>query len=265
MKRKIGPLPLWAWVLIAGGTVGIVWYLRSGSSSSSSGAPVDGSLPATGAAPGDALGSGGGGSDLAPAAPFTGTATTDDIYGALLGPSGQISAQGLTDGGADSPLQTWGGEVNDVAEGIGALQKVFPGMFATPATAAATKPKVNTVVRPSAAHGGAPWEYRIGSGGRLIPVKAAAKTVTTAKKTAKKATTTTAKKKTTTKSHGSGEAGKTASKDHAKTATQRTTKQIATDSAHQGKPKVKTPAKSTHVHSSGNSQKHRTTSRKRGH
>jgi hypothetical protein len=36
MKKKIGPLPIWAWVVIVGGTIGIFLYYRSATSSSTS-------------------------------------------------------------------------------------------------------------------------------------------------------------------------------------------------------------------------------------
>jgi len=36
LKKKIGPLPMWAWVLIVGGGIGVLWYMSSKSSSSSS-------------------------------------------------------------------------------------------------------------------------------------------------------------------------------------------------------------------------------------
>jgi hypothetical protein len=178
VKRKIGPLPLWAWVLIAGGTVGIVWYLRAKPTAPDTAG--DGSLPATSGAPGSG-GVDSTGSDLASPPPFTGSATTDDILAALSGISGQLATlpggQGLTDGGSDSPVMTWSGELSDVATGITNLHEAFPFLFATPSTAAAAAPKASagTVNRPSAAHGGALWTFRRSSSGRLIPLAPAPK------------------------------------------------------------------------------------------
>lgn len=156
MKKKYGPLPLWAWVVIVGGAIGAyLLYKQNSSSSSTSGSTVDPNNPlgltysqeqadqaagidpntgqtfasestlgATGALPGDAGSSG--------SAAGTGTTTTDATTQTELA---DISAQlqGLTD--AQSPAQTFSGEIGDVTSGITALQALQAAL--TPPAAAA--------------------------------------------------------------------------------------------------------------------------------
>lgn len=65
LTKKIGPLPVWAWALIIGGTIGAVVLLRRGSGTSAQGAPTDPNAdtaqidPTTGL-PYSGMGSGGG-------------------------------------------------------------------------------------------------------------------------------------------------------------------------------------------------------------
>lgn len=122
MKRKLGPLPVWAWVLIAGGTIGIIWYLRTPSSAAVSPTSIyDSSLPAT-AGPAQAVdtatGGGGGGGAVSPV-PGAVT-TTDDIWLQLMELQGDVAAlsggQGLTD---PPPATTsWASQFAEVAAAI---------------------------------------------------------------------------------------------------------------------------------------------------
>lgn len=56
LKRKLGPLPVWAWAIIAGGV--LYWYRNRGGSASSSGTGAD--LQPLAGGPGDNSGAGGG-------------------------------------------------------------------------------------------------------------------------------------------------------------------------------------------------------------
>lgn len=125
MKRKIGPLPLWAWVLIAGGTIGIVWYLRSPQTAAPAEVALDSSLPATAGPQADL---GGGGSGLLADLPRY---NADDVMDELLGLGAAIAAipgggQGIAD--PEPPTQTWAGQIEELrqaAESFNALQDLL--------------------------------------------------------------------------------------------------------------------------------------------
>lgn len=135
MKRKVGPLPLWAWVLIAGGTIGIVWYLRSpGASAAPADVVLDSSLPATSGPQADL---GGGGSGTIADIPRY---NADDVMDELLGIGASIAAlpgggQGITD--PDPPTQTWAGQIDSVRETFESLN-ALAALFTPKTTAAKT-------------------------------------------------------------------------------------------------------------------------------
>lgn len=167
MKKKIGPLPLWAWIAVVGGAVGIFLLYKSNSSGSSSSTAnantVDpssptgltygqeaqdsalGTDPATGEtyaqeqAASSADDSSGGGT-----AGSTDTGTTTDDS-AELGQidsdiqvlnSNLLAGQGLQDADPNAG-QTFGGEISDVVGGITALKAA--GLIGAAAPATATK------------------------------------------------------------------------------------------------------------------------------
>jgi hypothetical protein len=146
VKKKIGPLPMWAWIVIIGGTIGIVLYERSKSSSTGTTDPnqVD---PATGLTysqegaeeqagidplsgqtfASEAAGSSGGGSGTDGSGDTLSTdPTLADIDSQLVGIGAQLSTMqggtGLTD--TPTPIATFQGEVQDVASGLTALQQL---------------------------------------------------------------------------------------------------------------------------------------------
>lgn len=153
LKKKVGPLPVWAWLAIAGATVGLflLYRSRAASSSTPSADTVDPTNPlgltygqeasdqAAGIDPlsgatyaseqpaavvpdtsgGGSSGAGSGGID-----PGTG-----DPYGAEI--LAAINGIGLTDN--TSPGQTFLGEVQDVIAGKSVLDQLFPPGTAPPA------------------------------------------------------------------------------------------------------------------------------------
>lgn len=171
MKKKLGPLPLWSWILIAGGTVAVIWYLRSsGSSTTSTDAGLDSTLPLTSAAPTDTSG-GGGGVTSADSTPVS-AITNDDLYNALMGIDSDVQTLAGGQGAAveQNPTQTFSGEVADVTAGIQGLQGIgalFAGAAGAPSlaptvaakAASGAVEKVETIVKPSAANNGALWVY----------------------------------------------------------------------------------------------------------
>lgn len=173
MARKVGPLPLWAWLAIAGGVIGLYLLHRSSSSSSTANAnQVDPSSPtgatyaqeAQDAALGvdpvtgetyaqeqaqaasnayQAAGAGGGGSnagDLGSAGVDTSglsaqLAQVDADIQAL--PANLAASQPLTDG-SPTPGQDLASEISDIEAGISAVQSL-PGLGA-PVPATTTRP-----------------------------------------------------------------------------------------------------------------------------
>lgn len=156
MKKKLGPLPVWAWALIGAGVVAFL-YFRSSSSSSSSSSQLNqvdpnnplgltyaqenadiaaGIDPNTGqtyaseqAAADQSAASSGGGSGTTDT-----TGTTGDDLSGFLTTYGELQSAGLIDQGAQTPAQTFAGEIADVTGAIGALQA--SGLVPTPPTAA---------------------------------------------------------------------------------------------------------------------------------
>jgi hypothetical protein len=130
MKHKLGPLPIWGWMLIASGIVG-AYYLYTRNKNAATAAGGTTVLPDTGAAtpvtPTDS-GSGGSSGSSSPPANQTDVANLD---AALAGLSAQISAlnggQGLP-AATPTPTQTFAGEVTDVLSGVQALQALGLGV-----------------------------------------------------------------------------------------------------------------------------------------
>lgn len=160
LKKKIGPLPLWSWILLVGGTIGIFLYYRSSQSSASSTSStntVDPSNPlgltygqetADQAAGIDPLtgqtyaseqasqaddGTDGGGSSGTDSGvdPTTGEDYGEEILSALT------NGTGLSD--TTAPGQTLAGEIGDITAGIGAITSlenaIKPAAQAIPAKA----------------------------------------------------------------------------------------------------------------------------------
>lgn len=174
MNKKLGPLPLWGWLVVVVGVAGVI-YLRSRSSSSNSANTVDpnspmgltygqeaadqsqGIDPLTGetyaqeqaaqaaAAPASSGGGGDSGSAAAPA-PVDLSPVTDAL-GTISGQIGQVdsdvlstSAQGPPDQGTPSPVQTFAGEIGDVGTGVAGLRALSALFAPVPVTAAASTP-----------------------------------------------------------------------------------------------------------------------------
>lgn len=237
MKKKLGPLPMWAWIVIAGGTIGILWYLRSRSSSPpADSSATDATLPDTAGAPPDA--SGGSSGNIS-------TATPDDIYNALLGIQSQLAAlPGEGPAVPDTPVQTFAGEIGDVSAGVAALQDLM-GLLGggTPGTAASGS---STHVARSGPHKGEPYKRSIVNG-RVVHTYANGEKVTLPKK-----------RTTGAGSGGAGRAGRAKPKPVRRTVTHKTTEPAVRSHA---------PAAKKRIHTGGNAQKHRTAKPKavRGH
>jgi len=149
LKKKLGPLPVWAWAGLGAGTIGVIYYIRSKSTSSSTTSATDQQLAAEQAALANQAGypptvdttgpSGGGG----PATPVdttglaTGYTSTDQLAQGLAAISDQLntlSLAGPVDTGIASPAQTLVGEATDLINAQAALKKLGLGGTATPRT-----------------------------------------------------------------------------------------------------------------------------------
>jgi hypothetical protein len=117
LKKKIGPLPLWAWVLILGTAGGLLWYEHDKSSSASSASSqVD---PATGLTYAQEQQESEEGID-----PLTGEDYSQEQYGSSTDPgAGDYGGgTGLTDASTNSTPETPDQEISDVVGWIGDLQ-----------------------------------------------------------------------------------------------------------------------------------------------
>jgi hypothetical protein len=133
VKRKLGPLPLWAWILIAGGAIGIVWYLRKPQAlaGDTTALPATQQIPDSGApAPGDSGGGGAGDGTVPPTTPTPVQSLTDelgDVTNLLGGVTGFVDAlpggQGVTD--QPAPVQTFAGEIADFAAGVKGINELL--------------------------------------------------------------------------------------------------------------------------------------------
>ena len=154
LEKKLGPLPVWGWALLGGGTLGVVYYIRSRSSSSSTTAAstVDPNTidPATGipwsqeaatnAADAAAAGAGAGG--ITPTPPpaidtsgfATGITSTDQLATQLAAIQQEISAQSTGALTNPSPTTTITGEATDLLAAQAALQSLGLGGTPTPTT-----------------------------------------------------------------------------------------------------------------------------------
>lgn len=179
LKKKVGPLPIYAWAGIA--TVAVLaayFYLRGGDD----GAGAAGlTMPDPGAQAIDPTtglpysGSGfGGGGGLGIATPDTGTApalSAEDISAAITA--------ALTDAGMFTAPATLSYDDTGVWDAIAGLQAPLqaPSDHSAPPSPAARQ---EIVTRPSASHGGALWTYRKRpSDGKLIPIAPVSKPGTT--------------------------------------------------------------------------------------
>lgn len=182
LKKKAGPLPVWAWVAIAGAVIFIYMMRKSSSSATQNGSTVDpnsplgltyaqeqadmasGIDPNTGqsyaseqSAAGSLMSSGGGGvyggSGGSSSDPITAELTAID--GDLQGLQQTLYANGgVTD--TQTPEQTFAGQLQQTLAGITALQAMEHALTPTPPTAksGAKKPsttKSGTLTTPSAA------------------------------------------------------------------------------------------------------------------
>lgn len=128
LKKKIGPLPLWAWVLIVGTTVGLLWYEHSKNASSSSSTTSSSSSvdPATGLTYAQEQQEEQAGID-----PFTGQSYASEQPGYGWGGVGSTDypgGGGVTDTSTSPP--SWQQELSDVVGGIQALEQA--GLISAP-------------------------------------------------------------------------------------------------------------------------------------
>lgn len=170
LKKKVGPLPVYAWAGIAAVAVLAAYFYLHRSSGSADAAglaqPDQGSQaidPTTGL-PYSGSGYGGGGG-LGIGTPDAGAApalSADDIVAALTG--------ALTDSGlfqAPPPAPTYDDTgVFDAIAGLQASLQAVPDHSAPPSPAV----RADTVTRPSASHGGALWTYYKSKTGKLVPI-----------------------------------------------------------------------------------------------
>lgn len=133
MKKKYGPLPLWAWVVVIGGTIGVYLLYKNGSSSSSTTAnTTDAELAAEQAAEEAATGTTGTTGDTGSSG-TTDSTDSADLSAALDGISTQLAtmqATGLQDTATETPVGTFADEINDVTAGataLGSLASLFGG------------------------------------------------------------------------------------------------------------------------------------------
>jgi hypothetical protein len=144
LKKKLGPLPVWAWAGVGIGAIGIVYYLHEQSSSSSTTASTTAAndqaaqLAAEQAASGGTGDYGGGGdggvaSPTTPPAPAD-TSTVSDIDTQLQGINSELaglSAQGVTDQTAGQSSVPFSQEISDVTGAISSLKSA--GLISTSA------------------------------------------------------------------------------------------------------------------------------------
>jgi hypothetical protein len=182
LKKKAGPLPVWAWLTLAGGTIGVVLLVKRGK-----GKPAgEGEVPQTvggGAAGPEVSGSGSGGGTAAPGEE-TKTPSPD---GFVSQPTVGYEAGGFAR------------EANDVREGAEALEALGivaprPGASSspaagagTPATAAAGNPRAGLPFKTTTIHGQQAHEYEhsvpggVGPGKRFVVIGGPAKRTHAAK------------------------------------------------------------------------------------
>lgn len=152
LKKKLGPLPVWGWALLGAGGLGVVYYMRSKSSSSTTASTVDPNTidPATGipysqelqAAQANAgYGAGAGGVASTPSSPTfdtsglaTGTTSTDQLDAELQAIQAEISTQSTNALTNTSPATTITGEATDLLNAQAALASLGLGGSPTPTT-----------------------------------------------------------------------------------------------------------------------------------
>lgn len=145
LQKKIGPLPLWAWIVIVGGTIGIVLYRRNKTTATTTTDPnIDPATGLTWAQEAQQAQQGGGTTTGDTSGGGTGGGGTDpalaDALGQIATEIGLQGTGGVTD--TSTPVQTFGGEITDVGAGISALQQAFPSLFAQAPGSAPHKPKL---------------------------------------------------------------------------------------------------------------------------
>lgn len=155
LKKKAGPLPVWGWIVLGGGTLGVFYFLHRSSTSSSTTAATnatDAELAAeqaavdgTAGAPVDTGDSGGGASGaLAPAA-ATGTVTTDQLDADLQTIQGELSTFSQTPAVDAAPPPTIAQEASDLLAAQSALASLAGGGTSTGAGSGTTAAKAKSV------------------------------------------------------------------------------------------------------------------------
>lgn len=129
LKKKLGPLPVWGWIIGGAGVLGVFYYLhKSSSSTTASTTPTATSLGDGGVV--DPGAGGGGDSGAAPVDTTglaTGTVTTDQLDSDIQAISAQLAAQsnGITDS-----YPSFGQEIGDVTSAVTALKSA--GFLSSP-------------------------------------------------------------------------------------------------------------------------------------
>jgi len=153
LKKKLGPLPVWGWALLGAGTLGVVYYIRSKSSSSTTAATTstaDQIDPATGqsyaselaaAQAANAANTGSAGSAAStPAATTdltgiaTGITSTDQLATQLAAIQDELATQSTAAPTDTTAATTITGEAQDLLNAQAALQALGLGATPTPTT-----------------------------------------------------------------------------------------------------------------------------------
>ena len=143
LKKKLGPLPVWGWALLGAGSLGVVYYIRSKSSSSTATSSTADQLdPATGLSYASELataqaantagtaGSAGSAADtptVDTSGLATGLTTTDQLATELAVIQAQLSTQSSGALTSASPATTLTGEATDLLNAQAALQALGLG------------------------------------------------------------------------------------------------------------------------------------------
>lgn len=142
LKKKLGPLPVWGWIVGGAGALGVLYYLHRSSSAASTAAATPVTSTAT-TDPGAGVpddGGGGGGADTSSPVDTsglaTGTITTDQLDQDIQAGFAELASQAQNPVVDNAP--TFGQEVTDVTGAVAALRKAgFVGQPAKGSSAAA--------------------------------------------------------------------------------------------------------------------------------
>lgn len=145
LKKKLGPLPVWGWIVGGAGVLGLFYYLHRGTSSASTASTLPVASTGTtdpGAGTPDAGGSGGaGGSPTDTSGLATGTISTDQLDQDIQALGFQLAAQGQDPVVDNAP--TFGQELADVTSAVAALRK--SGFIGQPAKGSSATAKAKGV------------------------------------------------------------------------------------------------------------------------